>query len=342
MKHNAPSLFIFLIIILMTSSCSSRKNTAYSGDHFALGTICSVTLYERIEDFDFNEVFSLIDKIEAKMSIKIADSEISAVNASAGIKAVTVSPDTFELIRAGIKFSEASGGSFDITVGPLVSLWNIGTEDQRIPDGDEIEEAVQLCEFRDVELNQVEQSIFLKRKGMVLDPGGIAKGHAADAVREYLIEKGFSRGIINLGGNIITFGTKRDGTAWNIGIQDPENARGSSAGIVKTGKAAVVTSGIYERFFREGGQLYHHIIDTKTGYPVENNLQSVTIICESGITADALSTAVFLLGLKRGMEFIENRDSTEAIFITKERDIFTTSGLKSSFKVTSGKYNERI
>ncbi|MDI3535253.1 MAG: FAD:protein transferase, partial [Thermosediminibacterales bacterium] len=193
--------------------------------------------------------------------------------------------------------------------------------------------------YNSVLLNSKEKSIMLKKEEMMLDLGGIAKGYAADEVSKILKENHVKHAIVNLGGNVLAYGNKPDGSKWRIGIQKPFAPRGDYAGVVSVINKAVVTSGIYERYFEENGKIYHHILDPETGYPVENNLMSVTIITDKSIDADSLSTSVFAMGLKEGLNLIEKLDNTEAIFITKDSKIYLTSGLKNSFKLTDNSLN---
>ena len=155
---------------------------------------------------------------------------------------------------------------------------------------------------------------------------------------KFLLERGFSKGIINLGGNVLTFGSKAPETPWRIGIQDPASSNGNYIGTLETGEAAVVTSGIYERYFERGGKRYHHILYPDSGYPVENELLSITIVTGKGITADAYSTVAFSAGLEKGMELLESIANMEGIFITKEKKVYTSSGLKDSFSLSSTDY----
>jgi FAD:protein FMN transferase len=338
MKYLTRIIIFSIVTSICISSCSSKNTDPYAESHFALGTVCTVTLYEKLEGFDFQEVFDLIDDIESRMSVQISASEVSAVNDAAGKNPVIVSEDTFFVIRESLGYSEASGGAFDITVQPLVELWGIGTEAARVPEEGEIDSALALTNYQDIRLDEKAGSIFLMKTGMAVDLGGIAKGYAADKAKEYLLDRGFSRGIINFGGNVIAFGTKASKELWKIGIQDPFDSRGSQIGIIHTKENSIVTSGIYERYFEKDGRVYHHILDTRTGYPVDNNLASVTIVTGKCITADAFSTMVFSLGIDEGMKLIESKPAIEGVFVTKDKEIITSSGLKDSFALKNTDY----
>jgi FAD:protein FMN transferase len=336
--NSFKKILIFLITAFLISSCKENYIKPYSETNFALGTVCTITLYEKNSDFNFSEAFSIINDIEERMSPVIEGSELHQINSNAGIKPVTVSNDTYYVIQEAIRYAELSDSKFDISVGPLVNLWAIGTDLQKLPDPGEILSVIPLIGSQKITLNNKEKSVYLEQKGMAIDLGGIAKGYAADLVKDFLLQKGFTKGIINLGGNVLTFGTKDSGMPWKIGIQNPLSSRGKYIGTLETGEASIVTSGIYERYFEKDGKRYHHILDPESGYPINNELLSITIVTASGITADAYSTVIFSLGLLKGMELLESQDKMEGIFITKENIIHTTSGLKESFNLLSSDF----
>ncbi len=325
--------------MLTLTSCKNSNIKPYSETSFAMGTVCSITLYEKMDDFNFDEAFKIIEDIENRMSPVITDSELDRINSNAGIRPVKVSNDTYLVIKEGIRYAELIDSKFDITIGPLVNLWGIGTEYQNLPESGAIESVTPLIGSEYIKLNDKDRSVFLEKKGMAIDLGGIAKGYAADAVRKFLLEKGFTKGIINLGGNVLTFGSKAPETPWRIGVQDPVDSRGHYIATLDTGETAVVTSGIYERYFEKDGKRYHHILDPDSGYPVENDLLSITIVTARGITADAYSTVAFSAGLEKGMKLLESIVDMEGIFITKDKMIYITTGLKKIFNLSSTDYS---
>lgn len=309
-----------------------------------LGTAVTITVYGRLDNEVLDEAFDRIAEIEARMSTTEEDytnTELMRLNGAAGFGPVAVSTDTVEVVELALEFSEQSDGAFDVTVQPLVKLWGIGTENERVPDPSEIEEALARVGYGNVVVNPAAGTIELKRDGAGVDVGGIAKGYAADEVAELLREAGAESALLDFGGNIVTVGTKPDGTPWRIGVQTPDASRGEFLGIASVSDLSLVTSGTYERFFESGGVRYHHILDTKTGYPVQNGLASVTIITERSIDADALSTLVFALGLEKGLRFAENRTATEAILVTDDREVYTTSGVDRYFRITNPDYELR-
>lgn len=332
---NKINLTLFLSLIFIITSCNAGNIKPYTGNSFALGTVCSITLYEKNDNFNFDDAFDIIKKLENRMSSVIKDSEIYTINSNAAVSPVSVSEDTYFVIKEGIKYANLPSSRFDITIGPLVNLWGIGTDNEKVPGPEFIEEVISLIGSQYIKLNDSDRSVFLENENMAIDLGGIAKGYAADLVRDYLIEAGFTKGIINLGGNVLTFGLKAPGTLWKIGIQNPVDSRGNYIGTLGIEESAIVTSGIYERFFEVEGKRYHHILDPYTGYPIENDLLSITIVTPSGIEADAWSTLAFSAGLVKGMELLESEENMEGIFITKDHKIYISSGLKDSFLLIS-------
>jgi len=336
--NKIKSILIIIITTLTIISCDFGKIEAYSETSFALGTVCSITLYEKNSDFNFEEAFSVIYDIENRMSPVIVDSELYKINSNASLKSVKVSEDTYYVINEGIKYANLQDSKFDITIGPLVNLWGIGTDNQQVPKPDQIKEVLPLIGTQFIKINDENRSVFLENNNMSIDLGGIAKGYAADLVKDFLIKEGFTKGIINLGGNVLTFGSKKEGILWKIGIQNPIDSRGNYIGTLEIEESAVVTSGIYERYFEVGGKRYHHILDPDSGYPVDNNLLSISIVTPSGIKADAWSTLIFSAGLAKGMKLLESTGNVEGIFITKDKKIYTSSGLKNSFNLISSDF----
>ncbi len=302
-----------------------------SKTEFALGTICTVTLFDEATDIIYDDIFNKIREIENLMSVNISASDISRINAAAGITPVHIDKDVFEVIEQAVYFAKISDGAFDPTIGNLVSLWGISSDSPRVPSREEIAEVLPLINWQDIELNENEQTVFLKRSSMALDLGAIAKGYAADAAAAIISKAGVKRAIIDLGGNIVLTGEKKDKSAWRVGIQNPVEQRGQYIGVLRIlGEAnkarTIVTSGVNERFIEKDGVHYHHIFSPDSGYPAENGLLSVTIITTNSMNADALSTAVFVLGYEKGRALIESIAETEAVFIFEDYSVKKTDG----------------
>ena len=252
------------------------------------------------------------------------DSELYKLNHASG-QPFTVSSETASLIQEGIHYSELSGGAFDLTIEPVSALWDFKAAKPTVPSADAIAQAVSHVDYTKVDIQ--DNTVTLEDPEAGIDLGAIAKGYIADQVKTYLKKQGVKHAIINLGGNVDVIGTKPDGSKYNIGIQKPFDESGEAITSVQLKDQTVVTSGIYERYFKKNGKLYHHILDPRTGYPCENNLYSVSIITDSSTEADALSTTCFLLGYEKGMELIQSMDGVEAIFITDDGKVHRTDGI---------------
>lgn len=325
--------FLLISAVFILAGCSPKKTPVRMTD-FALGTVVSATLYDADKRELFPELFDLIRGYENRISRNIEGSCIYSLNLNAGKQSVKVSEDVFDILTLSEKYAELSSGRFDITVGPLIDLWGIGTENAKVPPADEIKKALSLIDWRKLVLDREGLTAFLPAAGMAVDLGGIAKGFIADRAGDFLKEKGVSGGIVDLGGNILVFGRKPDDSDFNIGIQDPFDVRGKYIGIVNISSGSVVTSGVYERFLEKEGKRYHHIFDISTGYPVDNEIAGVSVVSRFSADGDALSTSVFALGLERGMELIEKTEGSEAIFISKSKEVYVSSGLKNNFRIT--------
>jgi thiamine biosynthesis lipoprotein len=267
-------------------------------------------------------------------------SGVLAINRQAGIAPVKVRADLLEVLETALRYADLSGGAFDPTIGPLVKLWGIGSESQRIPTDGEIAAALELVNYRDLIIDRKSGTAFLRREGMEIDLGGIAKGYAADEAARIAKEGRVKRGIIDLGGNILALGwrNERGSVPWRIGVQNPFRDRGASIGFLAVHDTSVVTSGVYERFFEADGRHYHHILSTANGYPADNGLLSVTIVTERSMDADALSTAVFAMGYGKGRALIDSIPNAQAVFVFADMSVKITEGLSGIFTLTNDEF----
>lgn len=336
---------LVLVVVLALPGCAMEKQGEeknYTARDELLGTEVIITVEANKEASEAcDEIFSRIKQIEEKMTTRNPNSEIFNLNANAGNKEITLSKDTYHVLKEAVAFSNMTGGAFDPTIGPLVKLWGFDSRDLKVPPDESIERKLTLVDYRLLELENNKETFtaMLQRDGQAVDLGGIAKGYAGDEAKRILLNHGIKRGIINLGGNIIAVGTKEDGIPWRIGIQNPMAPRGTFLGILELADKAVVTSGGYERSFVAAGKRYHHIIDPQTGYPSESGLLSVTIISERGLVSDALSTGVFVMGLHKGMELIESLKGIEAVFVTGDKKVFVTKEIQDMFQLTDSKFS---
>ncbi|MEW6565522.1 MAG: FAD:protein FMN transferase [Spirochaetota bacterium] len=305
---------------------------------YVLGTLCTINLFEKGKPELYRTLFARLREIEDHMSVNKDGTELDRVNAAAGKEPVAVDADVVEVLSSALLYAELSDGAFDPTVGPLVKLWGIGTDNARIPEAAEIKVVLPLINYKDVVLDSQAKTIYLKRPGMALDLGAIAKGYAADEMARILKAQRIDRAIIDLGGNVLAYGEKQGGKPWRIGVQDPTGDRGAYIGILEIKNKTMVTSGVYERFLIQDGIRYHHILSTANGYPVQNGLLSVTIIADRSIDADGLSTTVFALGYEKGRNLLEQLGNVEGIFIFDDGTVRATDGVRSSFNLTSERY----
>jgi thiamine biosynthesis lipoprotein len=319
--------------LLSVAACSK---TDPPRTEFVLGTVCSVTLYDQAKENVYRDIFNRLREIETRMSVNLPDTEVVRVNAAAGLEPVQVHDNVFNVIQRAVHYAKISGGAFDPTVGPLVSLWGITGDNPRVPSQAEIDAVLPLIDWRDIELDSTARSVFLKRPGMALDLGAIAKGYAADEAAAIIRKAGLKRAIVNLGGNILTLGEKKDKSPWRIGLQDPLEERGAYFGVVTCPEKTLVTSGVYEKFFEADGLRYHHLLSPSDGYPARSGLLAVTIITDNSMDADALSTAVFVLGYAKGRALIESLEGTEAVFVFDDMSVWKTEGV--DFKLSNENY----
>lgn len=319
MKYKKITALITTAAMLFMTACSGLpkdRNQTYTDTLF--DTVVKIQIFDSVDKEVLKGCEKLCKKYDAMFSRTNPDSEISRINQAGGTP-VEVSDETVKLIKKGIYYSELSNGVFDITIAPVINLWDFQAEDPALPSQEDAALAAEHTDYKNIVIS--DNTITLTDPGAGIDLGAIAKGYIADRLKEYLKEQGVKHALIDLGGNILTVGTKLDGTDYNIAIQKPFDKGGTPITSVKVSNKSVVTSGIYQRYFEKDGKLYHHILNPNTGYPCENNLYSVTIITNSSLTADALSTTCFLLGYEKGMHLVDQLDNVDAIFITNDNKI---------------------
>ncbi len=331
-RSQRPRLLACIMAMTIVSSCSAGP---MDRTDLVLGTVCSIRIFDGGSKAALDAAFERLRHIEASMSANKDGTVVAAINAAAGKAPVPAPEDVRYVIGKALWYASLSTGAFDPTIGPIVKLWNIGMEGERIPSQAEIDAALPLVGFSALRLDDTAGTVSLARAGMLMDLGAIAKGYAADEVGRVLLEKRVKGAVIDLGGNVKVVGKKPDGSKWRVGVQNPFDARGTHFGIATLeGGSTVVTSGVYERYFiGQDGVHYHHILDTKTGKPVRNALISVTIISSSSIDADGLSTTLFALGLKKGMALAESLDHVQAIFVDEDKKVYMSSGAGAVFKL---------
>lgn len=317
--RRALSGLLCACVCLGFGGCRGQNGAApLTRTSFLLDTTVSLTLYEGDAAL-LDGCMERIARYEALFSRTAQGSDVDRINRSAG-EPVTVSDETAALLRLALDVGALSDGALDITVAPLVELWGFG-QDPAVPDPAAVEEALSRVGYDRLVL---EGNTVRLPAGMAVDLGAVAKGYIADRLRDYLLQNGCRSAVIDLGGNILTVGDKQ-GEPFAIGIADPL-ARERLLCTIPVCDGAVVTSGSYQRYFEQDGRRYHHLLDPDTGYPAENGLLSVTVLCGEAARADALSTACFVLGPARGKELAETLPGVEALFVLADGTRQYTSG----------------
>lgn len=261
-------------------------------------------------------------------------SQVEAINRAAGKAAVEVDAEVYALVRAAVLASRTHRDSFNALIGPVVKAWRIGFADARVPDAGEIERLLALTDPGDVELDDDRCTVALRRPGMRLDLGAIAKGYAADRAADVYREHGVEAGLIDLGGNVVAMGcADAQGTPWRVGIQSPFAERGTVLGTLALTDASAVTSGVYERVLEVDGRRYHHMLDPLTGHPFDTDLASVTIVAAASMTADLWATVAQRGGLVGGYQAVSAERGLEAVFVATDGRVVATDGCRGVLSV---------
>lgn len=319
-------LFCFLLTAVLISLllptagfAAGVEKKSVSG--FYMDTIITLTAYVDDEDV-LNDALRECGRYDHLLSRTQEDSDVWRINHAEG-KPVTVSDDTIRILETAQKISALTDGAFDVTIAPCSTMWDFTSGEAVLPDAEELRAAAEKVDYTKL---RIDGNTVTLPEGMMIDLGGIAKGYAADQVKAFLADRGVKSAILSFGGNIVALGLKPGDKPWNVAIRDIDGGPADYMLISKNYGASTVTSGIYERGFDLDGVRYHHLLDSSTGWPVQNELASVTIFSESSMMGDALSTTAFVLGTEKGCELIESLDGIEALFIARDRTVTTTSG----------------
>ena len=365
-RSRSHSRFFYLILctvlvcpMLLFTGCENitDADTSITGNEpisissIKLNTAVQITIYDSQDKALLDDCLALCDKYELVFSRTNEKSELYKLNhrkdtsdkdpnadgqttpypVSGTADTWHISEDLASLLSQGLSITRESDGAFDIAIAPLTSLWDFTAEDPKVPDDAAIQKALPLCSSDGVTIDG--QDITLPSDDIQFDVGAIAKGYIADRMKDLLVKKGVKSAIINLGGNVLCIGSKPDGTPFKVGIQKPFADRNETEAVMDITGKSVVSSGIYERCFKQNGKLYHHILNPKTGYPYDNSLISVTIISDQSVDGDALSTTCFALGLEDGLKFAEKK-GVHAVFITADYELHYTDGFQDEINVT--------
>ena len=300
-----------------------------------LGTAVTVNFYDQYDQSIYDAIFQIVKDIDQRLSFHDLSSEISRINMSSSISITDISQETLNILEQALLWADHSEGAFDPTIGTVMELWKDNSHFSVLPEASNIENSVYFVDYKLVkfESNKIRLPIDTK-----LDLGAIAKGYAADMAVSYIKKQQIPSAVLDFGGNIYAIGSRPDGLLWQIGVRSPLKGEDASVCVVSVEDISIVTSGLYERYFEKNDSFYHHILDPRTGYPAQTNLLSVTVISKSSTQADALSTACFVMGLPKGLSFIESSPNCEAIFITEDLEIFSTSGIYEKIKLIDPRF----
>jgi len=329
---------LLLAVLMLLGGCramTGRSAEPVSGVEFAMNTWVEQRWYGDEAQETYDDIMACLRDLEARLSLYREDSEISALNASAGREPVRVSRDTFTLLSRAKEFSAESGGLFDVTIAPLTLTWGITSGEPHIPGEGEIAAAQALVDYRGLILDREAQTAMLAREGMKVDLGGIAKGMAASVCAEIPRKHGVS-GYLSIGGNTMVCGKKPDGQDFLVGLRDPRGEASEALGSFAMDGLTMATTGDYERYFEQDGVRYHHVLDPFTGRPSASDLISVTVISADGTLADCLSTSIFLRG-SGALEQYFARDDCRVIAVTKDLQVYATPGLWDDFTINPSK-----
>lgn len=329
-KQNKKSAAALVCAAIMLAGCAGPENKITSSSFIAMDTYISATLYGDKGKEAAGKIKEEILRLERLFSVTDEKSDLWRINHTAGGNA-RVSPDTAEIIGKTLEICEKSGGALDITLYPVVAEWGFTGNEYKIPGEDILKSLLENTDYRRVKVAGDTVSV---PEGFQIDLGASAKGYAGDKVIGIMKAEGVSSAIVNLGGNVQTLGAKPDGSDWNIGIQDPFGE--GYIGTLRVKDKAVVTSGGYERYFEENGKRYWHIIDPSDGYPADNGIVSATVIGDSGMFCDAMSTALFVMGTDRSQEYWRKHRDFEMILVGDDGTVTVSEGIYESFSPSEG------
>lgn len=332
-------LAVIILVLVFIWIKFGQNAQRYECTNFAMGTYIQQTVYGSKRVQAATAAAKSIGDLENLISWRIGDSDIDRLNQASGSTWTKLNPKTIALLEKSLDVAKKSDGAFDPTILPISSMWDFGGDNQRVPSTDEIKKYLQYVNYNDLRVDKQNSSASLKMHYMAVDFGAIGKGAACDEAVEAYRSAGADSAIIAVGGSVGVYGTKADKSPWNIAVRDPRSSETQSAsmGSVSLNTGFVSTSGSYEKVFTQNGVKYHHLLNPKTGYPENNNLVSVTVVCSNGALSDALSTACFILGQEKGMALLKQYNAG-GIFIDNNNKVYLTDNLKTSFTISNKQY----
>lgn len=330
-RYNLISILLALVLLL--PACTVSKQEKVTESRFCLDTVVTLTLYEGGSEALLEEAFSELTRLEGLLSVHEEGSDLWNLQEKAGVEPVPIAPETMELLVAAKEYYALSEGNLDVSLGALIDLWDVGGEGH-IPTAEEKAQALSLKGLEELELDEINSTAYLPRAGMKLDLGALAKGFMADKLKAFLQERGVTSGILDLGHNILLIGGKPQTGSFTVGVKNPLEGEAETelAAVVQVTDKSVVTSGTYERYFEREGVRYHHILDPFTGAPADTGVLSVTIVSDTSLEGDALSTTCLLLGAEEGLWLIESLENVECMFIMEDGTRCYSSGFQALIK----------
>jgi thiamine biosynthesis lipoprotein len=326
-------LIVFSFLFIAFPLTASAQSKAYTKELLLMSSRFEVTAVSENDTLAWeaiNAVIAETNRIEKLISEWDSTSQTSAINRFAGIKPVTVDRELFDLIARSIKVSKLTDGAFDISFAPLYKVWKINEKINVLPTNDQIEFAKKFVGYSKIILDNTNHTVFLQEKGMKIGLGGIGQGYVANACKHVMVQMGIKAGLLNVSGDIITWGTQPDGSNWRIGIADPRD-KNVVISWLAVHDISVVTSGNYEKFMTVNGKRYGHIVDPRTGYPADH-IGSVTIVSPDAELSDALATGVFVLGVDDGLNLVNQLKGVECLIIDDKNNLHPSKNMTLNFE----------
>lgn len=319
---------IAVVLILQRQQVAQ---TVYTKDIFAMDTYFALKAYGPEGEVALETCVKKVQYLEGVLSVTREGSDVSELNAG---NRMVVNEDTFRLVQEALKLCEETDGALDITLYPVLREWGFTTDVYKVPGEQELEELLERVDYRRIDADVAGYSVSMP-EGSEIDLGAVAKGYTGDCLLDIMKEQGVTSAMVDLGGNVQVLGSKPDGTAWKVAVRNPMDT-GSEIGVLEVIDKAVITSGSYERYFEENGERYWHILDPKDGYPADSGLVSVTVVGDSGVRCDGLSTALFVMGKEKALDFWRQAGDFEMLLVTEAGELYITDGLLESFTCSEG------
>ena len=329
-----------VIAMVIISGVRRSGESEYTRNTITMGTAASFTVYGRHGSENIDEMLKLIDSLDKDMlSWRSTDSEIYRVNTTYKPgENVAVSSELADVLKQTLDISRSHDDLLDITIRPLADVWGIEDGKTEIPSQADIDSALKLVDVSKVSVDG--DNVRISETGMMLDLGAVGKGYGCDRAAEYLNGTDAAGACVALGGSIVVYGSKPDGTAWKVGVKDPRAGEGTTMGVISIDDGETVfvsTSGDYEKYFEQDGRRYHHILDPQTGYPAWKGTIAATVVCDNGLTSDAMSTLCMLMDKDAAMKTVQEYGA-DAILIDKDKNVYVSEGLKDKFTITAADY----